>query len=98
MGKIEDPRFSIYNSMTKLSTIARKNELFERILKQDDAIKKTVTKNTPVGARGFFFDEAIDAAEALPNQKIVELDKYLTPYFRDEFTINPLQGKYTTEA
>jgi len=97
-GKIEDPRFSIYNSMTKLSAIARKNELFERILKQDDAIKKTVTKNTPVGARGFFFDEAIDAAEALPNQKIVELDKYLTPYFRDEFTINPLQGKYTTEA
>ena len=30
-GKIEDPRFSIYNSMTKLSAIARKNELFERI-------------------------------------------------------------------
>jgi len=97
-GKIEDPRFSIYNSMTKLSTIARKNELFEKILKQDNAVKKAVTKNTPAGARGFFFDEAIDAAEALPNQKIVELDKYLTPYFKDEFTINPLQGKYTTEA
>ena len=39
-GKIEDPRFSIYNSMTKLSAIARKNELFERIAKQDEAIKK----------------------------------------------------------
>ena len=42
-GKIEDPRFSIYNSMTKLSAIARKNELFEKLAKQDEAIKKTVT-------------------------------------------------------
>jgi hypothetical protein len=33
-GKIEDPRFSIYNSMTKLSSIARKNELFDTIAKE----------------------------------------------------------------
>jgi hypothetical protein len=97
-GKIEDPRFSIYNSMTKLSSIARKNELFDRIAKNDDAIKKAVTKNTPVGARGFFFDDALEAAEALPNQEIVELDKYLTSFFRDEFTVNPLAGKFTTKA
>jgi hypothetical protein len=97
-GKIEDPRFSIYNSMTKLSSIARKNELFDRIAKQDDAIKKAVTRDTPAGARGFFFDDALEAAEALPNQEIVELDKYLTPFFRDEFTINPLAGKFTTKA
>jgi hypothetical protein len=97
-GKIEDPRFSIYNSMTKLSSIARKNELFERLAKQDEAVQKAVTKNTPAGARGFFFDEAIDAAEALPNQEIVELDKYLTSFFRDEFTVNPLAGKFTTKA
>ena len=43
-GKIEDPRFSIYNSMTKLSAIARKNELFERIAKQDEAVKKQLQK------------------------------------------------------
>jgi hypothetical protein len=97
-GKIEDPRFSIYNSMTKLSSIARKNELFDRIAKQDDAIKKTVTRDTPAGARGFFFDDALEAAEALPNQEIVELDKYLTSFFRDEFTVNPLAGKFTTKA
>jgi hypothetical protein len=97
-GKIEDPRFSIYNSMTKLSSIARKNELFDRIVKQDDAIKKTVTRDTPAGARGFFFDDALEAAEALPNQEIVELDKYLTSFFRDEFTVNPLAGKFTTKA
>ena len=97
-GEIEDPRFSIHNSMTKLSGLARKNELFERIAKQDEAIKKTVTATTPAGSRGFFFDDALEAAEALPNQKIVELDKFLTPYFRDEFTINPLAGKFTTES
>jgi hypothetical protein len=97
-GKIEDPRFSIYNSMTKLSSIARKNELFDRIAKQDDAIKKAITRDTPAGARGFFFDDALEAAEALPNQEIVELDKYLTPFFRDEFTVNPLAGKFTTKA
>jgi|TARA_R100001460_G_scaffold3002_3_gene9273 hypothetical protein len=97
-GEIEDPRFSIYNSMTKLSNIARKNELFERIAKQDDAIKKAATATTPGGSRGFFFDDALEAAEALPNQEIVELDRYMTPYFKDEFTINPLAGKFTTKA
>jgi hypothetical protein len=97
-GEIEDPRFSIYNSMTKLSNIARKNELFERIAKQDDAIKKAATATTPGGSRGFFFDDALEAAEALPNQEIVELDRYMTPYFKDEFTVNPLQGKFTTKA
>jgi hypothetical protein len=84
--------------MTKLSAIARKNELFDRLAKQDEAIKKTVTKNTPVGARGFFFDDPLKASEALPNQEIVELDKYLTSFFRDEFTVNPLAGKFTTKA
>ena len=97
-GEIEDPRFSIYNSMTKLSNIARKNELFENIAKQDDAIKKAATATTPGGSRGFFFDDALEAAEALPNQEIVELDKYMTPYFKDEFTINPLAGSFTTKA
>ena len=97
-GKIEDPRFSIYNSMTKLSSIARKNELFERLAKQDDAVKAGVTKNTPAGARGFFFDDPLEASAALPNQDIVELDKYLLPFFKDEFTVNPLQGKFTSKA
>ena len=97
-GKMEDPRFSIYNSMTKLSAIARKNELFEKLAKQDDAVKKAVTKNTPAGARGFFFDDALEAAEALPNQDIVELDKFLLPFFKDEFTVNPLAGKFTSRA
>ncbi len=97
-GKMEDPRFSIYNSMTKLSSIARKNELFEKLAKQDDAVKLSVTKNTPVGARGFFFDDPLEASAALPNQDIVELDNYLKSFFKDEFTVNPLAGKFTSKA
>jgi hypothetical protein len=97
-GKIEDPRFSVYNSMTKLSTIARKNELFEKLAQQDLAIKRAVTKTTPAGSKGFFFDDQFEAAEALPNQDIVELDKYLLPFFKDEFTVNPLAGKFTSKA
>ena len=97
-GKIEDPRFSVYNSMTKLSAIARKNELFERLAKQDLAIKRAVTKTTPAGSKGFFFDDQFEAAEALPNQDIVELDKYLLPFFKDEFTVNPLANKFTSKA
>ena len=50
--------------------------MFERTVKNDEAIK-AVTGTTPGGARGFFFDDALEAAEALPNQEIVELDKYL---------------------
>ena len=43
------------------------------IAKQDDAIKKAATATTPGGSRGFFFDDALEAAEALPNQEIVEV-------------------------
>ena len=72
--------------------------MFENIAKQDEALKKAATATTPGGSRGFFFDDALEAAEALPNQEIVELDRYMTPYFKDEFTVNPLAGKFTTKA
>jgi hypothetical protein len=61
-------------------------------------VQKAVTKNTPAGARGFFFDDPLKASAALPNQDIVELDKFLQPFFKDEFTVNPLAGKFTSRA
>jgi len=101
-GKMEDPRFSIYNGMTKLSGVARKNELLERLLQNDAAVKAAVTDATEVGERGFFFtaDEVknLKAERALPNQDIVELDKYLSPFFKDEYVVNPMQGMYTSKA
>jgi hypothetical protein len=101
-GKMEDPRFSIYNGMTKLSGIARRNELLERLGKNDAAAKAAVTDATEAGDRGFFFtaDEVknLKAERALPNQEIVELDKFLAPFFKDDYTVNPLQGMYTSKA
>jgi hypothetical protein len=101
-GKMEDPRFSIYNGMTKLSGVGRRNELLERLLQNDAAVKAAVTDATEAGERGFFFnaDEVknLTALKALPNQEIVELDKYLSPFFKDEYVVNPLQGMYTSKA
>jgi len=98
-GEIKDPRFSIYNSMTKLSNLSRKNQLFKNLAKKDQEIKKAVTAKTVGGAKGFFFKDALEAAESLPNQEIVDLTDYVAPYFKDEFTINPLQETpFTSKA
>jgi len=101
-GKMQDPRFSIYNGMTKLSGVARKNELLERLLQNDAAVKAAVTDTAEAGERGFFFtaDEVknLKAERALPNQEIVELDKYLSPFFKDEYVVNPMSGMYTSKA
>jgi hypothetical protein len=101
-GKMQDPRFSIYNGMTKLSGVARKNELLERLLQNDAAVKAAATETAEAGERGFFFtaDEVknLKAERALPNQEIVELDKYLSPFFKDEYVVNPMQGMYTSKA
>ena len=61
-------------------------------------LKKQLLQPHQVDQEVSFFDDALEAAEALPNQEIVELDRYMTPYFKDEFTINPLAGKFTTKA
>ena len=54
-GKMEDPRFSIYNGMAKLSAVARRNELLENIAKQDSIIKASVGPGSEAGEKGFFF-------------------------------------------
>ena len=100
-GKIEDPRFSIYNGMAKLSAVARRNELLENIAKQDSIIKASVGPGSEAGEKGFFFtgDEVknLTAEKALPNQDIVKLDDYLSPFFKDDYVVNPLQGLYTSK-
>jgi hypothetical protein len=101
-GKMEDPRFSIYNGMTKLSGVARKNELLQNLATNDAVVKAAVTEGTEAGNRGFFFnaDEVknLTAERALPNQEIVKLDDYLSPFFKDDYAVNPLQGLYTSKS
>jgi hypothetical protein len=102
-GKIEDPRYSIYNGMARLSGIARRNQLLENLAARDEIVKAAVKPGvTEAGEKGFFFtaDEvkSLKAERALPNQEIVELDDYLAPFFKDEYAVNPLQGMYTSKA
>ena len=90
-GEIKDPRYSVYNAMTKLSGVARKNQLFDELATQNDQL---ITQ----GKRGFFYASPKEAQSALPYQEIVALDDYLLPFFKGEYAVNPLQGMYTSKA
>tara|TARA_R110000765_G_scaffold267554_1_gene366611 strand:- start:47 stop:4072 length:4026 start_codon:yes stop_codon:yes gene_type:complete len=100
-GSIEDARYSIFEGINKLSNTARTNQLFDEILDADAAMKAKITKDTPPGQRGFFFDSQLKAAQnfgATPLDKIVKIDPYVSNLFKDGILINRLQGQYTTEA
>jgi len=85
-GEIQDPRYSVFNAMTKLSAMARKTQFFGDLLRANNAI--------PKGERRFFYGNKNDAVKELPNQEIVLLDDYLkdTPG-----VINPLKGSFTSK-
>ncbi len=96
-GEIEDARYSIFEGVNRLGTIARKNQLFDEILDVDQALKDAATVGTPAGSRGFFFSNPLDARRALPNTDIVKIDPYVEEYFKDGVLINRLQGQYTSK-
>ena len=96
-GEVEDARYSIFEGMNRLGTIARKNQVFDEILDADQALKDAATAATPAGARGFFFSSPVDARKNLPNREIVKIDPYVQEYFNDGVLINRLQGQYTTK-
>ena len=98
-GEVNDVRRSIYEGVSKLSTIARRNEMYEEMLVNDQLIKANITKNTPLGKRGFFHDSPYDAMQAFgPDAKIVKIDNYVKNDFKGSPVVNALQGKWTTEA
>ena len=96
-GEIEDARYSIFEGMNRLGTIARKNQLFDEILDVDEALKAAATKTTAPGSRGFFFSSPLEARRALPNQEIVKIDPYVQEFFQDGVLVNRLSGMYTTK-
>jgi len=96
-GEIEDARYSIFEGMNRLGIVARKNQLFDEILDADDALKAAVTKDTPAGARGFFFEKRMEARRALPNNEIVPIEPYVKELFKDGVLINRLSGMHTTK-
>ena len=84
-GEIEDARHSIYEAVGRLSTIARRGELFEDMLDADKLIKSKITPETPFGMRGFFHATPRAAKEAFgPNTPVTKLPEELNKYFPDE--------------
>src|SRR5210317_2385423 len=96
-GEIEDVRHSVFEGMNRLSTIARKNQLFDEILDVDDAMKAAAKSDTPLGQRGFFHGSPLIAKRAFgPEADIVPMDDYVKEYFKDGVLINRLANTYTT--
>ncbi len=96
-GEIEDVRHSIFEGMNRLSTIARKNQLFDEILDVDDAMKAAAKSDTPLGQRGFFHGSPLIAKRAFgPEADIVPMDDYVKEYFKDGVLINRLANTFTT--
>src|SRR5210317_150088 len=96
-GEIEDVRHSIFEGMNRLSTIARKNQLFDEILDTDDAMKAAAKSDRPLGQRGFFHGSPLIAKRAFgPEADIVPMDDYVKEYFKDGVLINRLANTYTT--
>ena len=96
-GEINDARHSIFEGMNRLSTVARKNQLFDEILDTDDVMKAAAKSDTPLGQRGFFHDSPLAAKRAFgPEADVVKMDDYVQNYFKDGVLINRLAGTYTT--
>jgi len=92
-GEIQDPRYSIFNAITNLSTIARLSGWLGDVAAKNDAIQSA-------GGRGFFWASE-DAAKAGVNQletgiNIVKVDDVMKEVPGGTRLVNPLAGKYTT--
>ena len=83
--------------MSKLSDLARRNQFIDDLVTADDAMKAKITAQTPVGQKGIFFSNRMDAMKNLPNNEIVPLDKYMAPLFRDGVLVNRLKGMFTAK-
>jgi len=97
-GEIKDVRHSIYEGMNRLSIIARKNEMYDEILKVDQALKASITDATRIGDRGFFHDTPLEAERAFgKNVDIVKMDNYIKDDVKGSPIVNSLIGKFTTK-
>jgi hypothetical protein len=80
-GEVEDARHSIFASVSRLSTIARRGEMFQDMLDADKAIKSRITAETPEGARGFFHSTPLAAKQAFGTKTpIVKMPEEMTKY------------------
>jgi hypothetical protein len=92
-GEIKDPRFTLFNGMTNLSSLARTSAYFGEVQAKNADIQAK-------GGRGFFWGSAEEAGEKLKADKlgieIVQMDEVLGEIAATKNLINPLSGTYTT--
>jgi hypothetical protein len=93
-GEIQDPRYSIFNAMTNLSSVARTATYFEDVAAQN-------TKVQQAGGRGFFWDseDLGKAAVQSPSTgiQIVKLSEVLEKLPGSNSITTPLSTKWTTK-
>ena len=92
-GEVDDARLSIFNGIGLLSSLAKRTEFIDDVLKtNDEAAAK--------GIRQLFYT---DKGEAIKNlgagglNKIVSLDDALKGMFKNGVLVNRLRGLHTTE-
>ena len=93
-GEINDPRYSIFNAMTNLSSVARTATYLDDINQQNAKVQQA-------GGRGFFWDSEDIAKEAVQSPttgiQIVPLDSVVQKLPGGNSIANPLAGKFTTK-
>jgi len=93
-GEINDPRYSIFNAMTNLSSVARTATYLDDIAEQNRKVQQE-------GGRGFFWDTEDIAKEAVQSPttgiQIVSLDSVVQKLPGGNSIANPLAGKFTTK-
>jgi len=94
-GEIQDPRYSIFNAMTNLSSVARTATYFDDLAAQNRKVQ------TEDGGRGFFWETEDLAKQAVNSPKtgieIVSVDSVFQKLPGGSTLANPLSGKFTTK-
>ena len=92
-GEIKDPRFTLFNGMTNLSSLARTSAYLAEVQAKNADVQAR-------GGRGFFWNTSEEAAEKLNARdlgiEIVPMREVLGEIDATKNLINPLADTYTT--
>jgi len=90
-GELQDPRYSIFNAMTNLSSIARTKGYLGEIVAKNDAVIKA-------GGRGFFWGSEAEAKAATNRvADVVQLNPIMSRMTKEGNLTNPLADMWTTK-
>jgi len=94
LGEIQDPRYSIFNAMTNLSSVARTSNYLTNVAAKNSEVQSA-------GGRGFFWNSKEAGEEALRSRttgiELVPVDDIVKDLPGAGKVINPLQGSFTTK-